>query len=126
MIVLGLLFWTGSALALIPVHMLVGLLLVLTLWTIAVLAARTGEQPGLVAAGLLWGLVVPILGVTQDQLLPGPAHWTIKVLHLLLGLGAIALAEILARRALARLGGTPARGATLAGAGTAGMSRRQT
>lgn len=102
-IILGLLFWTGNALALIPVHMMVGLLLVLTLWTVGGLAARSGEQPGLVALAIVWGFVVPILGYTQDSLLPGPAHWLIQVVHLLVGVTAIGLAETLARRALARL-----------------------
>jgi hypothetical protein len=109
MIALGLLFWTGNALGLIQLHMLIGLVVVLTLWALAALAARIGVQPGLVLLALLWGLVVPLLGVTQDQLLPGPAHWTIKVLHLLLGVGAIALAELLTRRALARIAEAPPR-----------------
>ncbi len=103
MIILGLLFWTGNALALIPVHMMVGLVLVLTLWTVGGLAARSGEQPGLVALAIAWGFVVPILGYTQDSLLPGPAHWLIQVAHLLVGLTAIGLAETLARRGLIRL-----------------------
>jgi len=103
LIVLGLLFWSGNAFALLPLHMLGGMLLVLTLWSLAILAARIGEQPRLVAIALLWGVVVPILGMTQDQLVPGDAHWVIKVLHLLVGVTAIALGEVLARRALARL-----------------------
>lgn len=110
MIVLGLLFWTDTALTLIPVHMLIGILVVLLLWTQAALAARTGEQPALVAGAFAWGIVVPIFGVTQDQILPGQLHWVIKVLHLLVGLGALALAEVLARRALARVGGAQPRG----------------
>jgi hypothetical protein len=103
LIILGLLFWTGNGLAFISVHMLLGILLVLSLWTLAVLSARAGEQPGFVGLAIAWGVIVPILGLTQDQLLPGPAHWVIKVLHLLVGLGAIGLAEVLARRSLARI-----------------------
>src|SRR5690349_8857406 len=103
LIVLGLLFWFGNALSLIPVHMLLGLLLVLTLWTLAVLAVRARVQPGFVVLGIVWGAVVPILGLTQDQLLPGPMHGIIRVLHLLLGLGAIGVAEMLAARSLAGL-----------------------
>ena len=103
MVILGLLFWTGNALALIPVHMLLGLTLVLTLWTMSGLAARSGEQPRLVALAIVWGFVVPILGYSQDSLLLGPAHWLIQVVHLLVGLTAIGLAETLARRALIRL-----------------------
>src|SRR5689334_21898340 len=77
MIVLGVLFWTGNALTLIPVHMLLGLALVLLLWLLAFIAARSGVRLGFVALAVLWGLIVPILGVTHTQLLPGPAHWVI-------------------------------------------------
>ncbi len=98
LIVLGILFWTGSAVALIPIHMLLGFVLVLSLWTLAGLAARVGVQPGLVALAVVWGLIVPIVGMMQTQLLPGNAHWVIQVLHLLLGVGAIGQAEGLAAR----------------------------
>ena len=97
-IVLGLLFWTGNQLTLVPVHMLVGLILVLALWTLAFIAARSGVQPGLVVVVFLWGLLVLILGVTQDRILTGSAHWLIQVLHLLVGLAAIGQAEGLAVR----------------------------
>jgi hypothetical protein len=97
-IVLGLLFWTGNQLTLVPVHMLVGLILVLSLWTLAFIAARSGVQPGFVAIAFLWGLVVPILGVEQGQILVGSAHWLVKVLHLLVGLVAIGMAEGLGRQ----------------------------
>ena len=98
LIVLGVLVWTGHALTLIPVHMLVGFVLVLSLWTLAVLAARAGVHLGLVILAMLWGGLVPVLGLTQDRLLPGDAHWMIQVLHLLVGLGAIGQAEGLAAR----------------------------
>jgi hypothetical protein len=98
LIVLGMLFWTGHALTLIPVHMLVGFVLVLSLWALAVLAARAGVHPGLVILAMLWGGLVPVLGLTQDRLLLGDAHWMIQVLHLLVGLGAIGQAEGLAAR----------------------------
>jgi hypothetical protein len=98
MIVLGVLFWTGNARSLIPVHMLLGLVLVLLLWAQAGLAARAGVSMGLVALATVWGLIVLALGMTQNQLLPGDAHWVIQILHLLVGLGALALAESLAAR----------------------------
>ena len=97
-IVLGLLFWTGSARGMIPVHMLLGFVLVLALWALAVLAARAGVDPGIVALAVLWGLLVPVLGLTQERLLPGDGHWLIQVLHLLVGLGAIGQGEGLAAR----------------------------
>lgn len=97
-IVLGLLFWTGNALGLIPVHIFFGSVLVLSLWTLAIMAARAGVQPGLVALALVWGLITPILGLTQGQLLVNSSHWIIQVLHLLVGIGAMGQAENLARR----------------------------
>ena len=103
-IVLGVFIWTGNADALIPIHIVSGVVLVLSLVALAILAARVGVQPGFVALAIVWGLVVLILGLTQERLLPGPAHWVIQVLHLLLGLGAIGQAENLARRIKTRLG----------------------
>lgn len=104
--VLGLLFWTGNQLALVPVHILVGLVLVLSLWTLAFVGARSGVQPGLVAAAFAWGLVVVVLGLTQGDILTTGPHWVIQVLHLLVGLVAIGQAEALGARV--RRSGVPA------------------
>ena len=100
---LGLAFWTGNLLGLVDLHQLLGILLVLAVWTLAALAARAGVSGGLVAGAIVLGLVVPIVGLTQRELLPGSAHWLIQVLHLLLGLGLLGLAENLATNAKARL-----------------------
>jgi hypothetical protein len=97
-IVLGALFWTGNAVTLVSVHILVGLLLVVGLWTLAFFAARAGVQPGFVAVVVLWGLLLPVFGLNQDRLLTGDAHWVIRVLHLLVGLAAIGQGEGLAAR----------------------------
>ncbi len=96
MIVLGLLFWTGNALNFIGLHMLLGMVLVLLLWAQAILAARSGTSLGLIALAISWGVVVVALGMTQSRLLPGDAHWVIKVLHLLVGISAVGIAERLA------------------------------
>jgi hypothetical protein len=103
-IVLGLLFWTGNAVGLIPVHMTIGYVLVVTLWVLALmgLAARGDVPLGLVVLALVWGAVVPVLGLNQARLLPGDLHWIIKVVHLLVGLIAIGLGEEIAKRILAR------------------------
>jgi hypothetical protein len=100
---LGLAFWTGNALGLVDLHQLIGILIVLGLWTQAALAARVGARPGMVVAAVVWGVAVIVVGLTQRELLPGSAHVVIEVLHLLLGLGAIGLADTLAARAKARL-----------------------
>jgi hypothetical protein len=98
LVTLGVLFWTGNALPLIPLHMLIGIVLVLTLWTLAALAASAGAPPAQVAVAAVWGLVVPALGLTQDQILTGdPQHHLIRLLHLVVGLVAIGMAEGLGR-----------------------------
>jgi hypothetical protein len=98
MIALGLLFWTGNADTLIPLHMLLGITLVLMLWALAILGAVARVSLGLVALALVWGAITPVLGLTQTRLLPGSGHWLIQVAHLLVGLGIIGLGDTLARR----------------------------
>ncbi len=107
MVGLGVLLWTGNALGLVPVHVLIGLVVVLSLWSLALIAALSGVSPGLVALAVAWGLLVPALGVTQDRLLPGSGHWLVQVLHLLVGLAAIGQAENLAARTLRRRAPAP-------------------
>jgi hypothetical protein len=97
-IVLGLVIWIFDPDAVIPVHIAVGLALVLSLWTLAFLAAEAGVSRGLVILAVFWGFLAPVLGLTQGQLLVGDAHWVIQVVHLLVGLGAIGLADTLAAR----------------------------
>lgn len=91
-VALGLLFWTHRALTLVPVHMAVGLLFVLAVWTLAGLAARAGVRLALVLLTVAWGILVLALGITQGRLLAGSAHWVVEVLHLLVGFAAMALA----------------------------------
>jgi hypothetical protein len=95
-LVLGGLFWINNARGLVPLHQLVGFILVIAIWTQAGLAARAGVSLGLVAFTVVWALVVPILGLSQTELLPGSAHWVIQVVHLLVGIIAVGLAERLA------------------------------
>jgi hypothetical protein len=97
-IVLGLLFWAGFALDFVGLHMLLGMLLVLLLWTLAGMAAWARISPALAALAVVWGLGTPVLGMTQKQLLPGTAHWVIQVAHFVAGLVALCLAEMLAQR----------------------------
>ena len=97
LLVLGIAFWTRHGLSLIPLHMIVGIVLVLGLWLTSLLAAVARAPLGLALTGLIWGVVVIALGMKQMTLLPGPSHWIVQVIHLLVGIGAIALNERLAR-----------------------------
>jgi hypothetical protein len=101
-IALGLLFWTGNVRSLVGLHMGIGLGLVIGLWIMAGLAAWAGVNPGLLVLTVLWGIFVPVLGMTQVRLLPGDWHWVIQVAHLAVGLIAIGLGERLATQVLER------------------------
>lgn len=98
LVVLGILFWTGHALAWVPVHMLIGLLFVICLWVLAALGFATPNARIFALIVLVWSLIVPALGATQLRLLPGADHWVIQVIHLLVGLIALGLGHALARR----------------------------
>jgi hypothetical protein len=54
-LLLGGLFWTNNARGLIPLHQLVGFILVIAIWVQAGLAARAGVNLGLVAFAAVWG-----------------------------------------------------------------------
>ena len=101
LLVLGILFWLGDALTLIPWHVLLGGVLVLCLWLIAGLAMRAGLSKGLILLLLAWSLVMPALGIMQLHLLPGRYHWLIQALHLAVGVGAVELGQNVVRRAMA-------------------------
>jgi hypothetical protein len=100
-LVLGILFWTGHAYTYIPVHMLIGSILVLGLWTISVIALVARVRRGLAAFELLWGLALAAFGMQQATLLVGPMHWMIRVTHLLMALSAMILAGALGKAVLA-------------------------
>src|SRR5215216_6923148 len=99
-LILGLLFWSGNALGLIPIHILLGILVVLSLWVIGVGQAisRGGSWP-IAAGALVLGLLLMVIGMTQSSLMAGSFHRVIQVIHLLLGVLAVGLGQISAARA---------------------------
>ncbi|MGE5226409.1 MAG: hypothetical protein ACM3OO_05990 [Planctomycetaceae bacterium] len=107
---LGVAIWTGDGDGLIPLHVAIGVVLVLTLWTVCGIAARSGVSSGTVAFAAAWGVLVVVLGLIQEELVPGDLHWTIQVLHILVSMGAIwwgrRLAGLIARARLAGASGS--------------------
>ncbi len=98
LIVLGLLFWSGNALGLVNVHMLLGLLFVIALWTLCGVAIKSHVSGGFVAFGVIWGLIILGLGMAQTTMMVGSAHWVIRLLHLLVGLAGMGIGESMAKR----------------------------
>ena len=98
-LVLGLLFWSGNALHLGSVHMLLGFLTVAALWVIAISQAlTTGGSWVLAACAIVVGLLLVVLGINQATLLVGDRHWIIQIVHLALGILAIGLGHMAAAR----------------------------
>ena len=95
----GILFWTGAALNLISMHMLLGLLTVGALWVIGIAQASSNAGSWMIAAcALVVGAVMIVIGMNQAALMAGEFHWVIQVVHLLLGLLTIGIGHMAAAR----------------------------
>jgi hypothetical protein len=99
-VVVGIGLWTGHLYALVDVHRTVGMLFVLALWGIAVIAMVQRRTVGVAAFAVAWGVLVAGLGFAQQAILPGDYHWVIRVLHLVIGLASVPIAERLVPRAV--------------------------
>ena len=96
-LLLGLIVWI-TGINIVAIHMLFGLTLTLSFLIVSSIMVLTGGRRVLGLAGIIYALIVPVFGVTQDALLPGDWHWLIRVAHLLVGLGALTLIQILSTR----------------------------
>jgi hypothetical protein len=100
-LIFGVLSWVNVLPdSLIGIHMLLGIIVVLSLWILGGAIARTRRGIGLGIGAIVLGLITLALGLTQQQILPDPnsLHWIIQVVHLLLGLSAIGTGEIISGR----------------------------
>lgn len=96
-LLLGIGLWTGRLDQVRPLHIAIGVLFVLGLWTVAAVAFAAGGNRALAAVIVLWGVVLAVFGLTQEGILDGGWHWTIQVLHLAVAMAGIGMAEALAR-----------------------------
>ena len=95
----GILFWTGTAVNLIALHMLVGFLAVGALWVIGLTQAFAQHGSWIIAAcALIVGAVMIVLGMMQSSLMAGEHHWIIQAIHLALGLLTIGIGHMAAAR----------------------------
>jgi hypothetical protein len=94
----GILFWTGNADNFQIVHIVIGILIVLALWTLGIAQGIQGGSFGLALATFVVGFLLTLVGLFQARWLIGSYHWIIQVIHLLLGLSAIGLAEMIGGR----------------------------
>ncbi len=95
-LVLGLLLWDGKLIGALNLHMTLGAIVAATVAILAVYAITARARIPLGMVGLLWAVLTVYLGMAQNRLMPGSNHWIVSVSHLVLGIGAIGLAEALA------------------------------
>ena len=96
LLVLGIYIWAAEADQLITVHVVFGVVLVLSLWTLAAIAARAGVSPAIVAIAVAWSFGAVALGWMQADLLTGDWHWTVQLLHLAIAMAMVAWCQVLA------------------------------
>ena len=86
----------------LPVHMAIGVVLVLSLWTIAVLGLVSRVKVPLAILALVWGCLVLWLGMNQmPHVRQSTARDRSDASHLLVGLAAVGIGETLAGAILA-------------------------
>ena len=93
----GIVFWTGNADNFQIAHILIGILVVLALWTLGIAQGIQGGSFGLALATFVVGFLLVLVGLFQKHWLVDN-HWIIQVIHLILGLSAIGLAEMIGGR----------------------------
>ncbi len=84
------------------IHMLFGLLVALALLILAVIAVFTSGLRRLGAIGIVYALILPIFGVTQQKILPGDLHWLIQAAHLMVSFGSIPFIGTISARFMRR------------------------
>lgn len=104
-LILGILFWVNSSLpdsnpALKNIHMLLGILVVLSLWIVGLTQGwLKGGSFGLAAGTFVVGLAVAVVGLWQISWKDAGANpELIDTIHLLLGLLAVGLGEMIVGR----------------------------
>jgi hypothetical protein len=100
-LLLGLGFWTTilSTGGLVLLHMLLGLVVVGSVWYLGLVQAQHGGSLGLTLGTFVLGLVVVIFGLAQNGL-ETTFHSTlpVQIVHLALGLTAVGLGEMCSGR----------------------------
>jgi hypothetical protein len=96
-VLLGLSFWIFNT-DFISFHIFMGILVAVALLVIGVMLAATTGLRGLGVAGIVYAAILPLFGLTQENLLDTNLHWIIQFAHLIVGIGAVALAQVMTSR----------------------------
>ena len=98
-LILGLLYWAGTAVHLMTMHMPLGLLTVGALWVSGIAQAAIKGGSWFIAASTAFvGAATIVFGLLHPALMVGEFHWIIQVVHLALGILTIGLGHMAAAR----------------------------
>lgn len=102
---LGSAVWRGAGVGVTRVHVILGLFFALSLSALAVaLVVRNQSEFGY--GLLLLVIVMAVFGITHPAMLPGPHHWVVRCVHLLIGAVTIVFSYRFAGRLDAGASGT--------------------
>lgn len=110
-IVLGILFATGNLDGLVMLHETFGLVIAICLLILSILGIVRAGAVGLGIGGIIVAILLPVVGMGQVDVLVGNGHFLVEIVHVLVAIAAIALAEMLGlhyRRTLGSRGGAAA------------------
>jgi len=97
-LILGIMVWASKFEVVTSIHILVGAILTIALLMLAYLAFRAGVSRGIVILAVIWALILPVWGLNQENVLPQSLVWIAQLAHVLLGLGAVGIGEMLGAR----------------------------
>jgi predicted CoA-binding protein len=94
-LLLGVIVWPGNVAAAGGIHATAGWLVILSVWTLAAVAWRSGVARGAVWFAIGWGLVTALGAAAQYQ---RPAGSVITLLHVATSIGALVVGQRLVAR----------------------------
>jgi len=100
---LGIALWTGHGYEYLRVHMWLGFIITFDLLLLAIAGLLARVNPLLSLVTIVVAAALPVFGIAQMRIVPGSNHWIVEVIHLVIGLAAVALGEALCKRSLLRL-----------------------
>jgi hypothetical protein len=92
---IGVSYWFARGVAPLSVHMTLGGIVALVLAILAVWAFSAGVRVPAAIAALVWAVATVYVGTMQDWWIGAGSHRPMQIIHPLLGIGAIGLAEML-------------------------------
>lgn len=102
-LILGFIFWSRHGYGYVPLHVAAAVAIIVLLFLLCGLGFAARLKPGLIMGGVVWGILVLWFGFSMKNgqfapVFPGHSYEAVRVIHFFLGLGAVGVAEAIAKR----------------------------